>query len=254
MFQLNRKTAVVTGSGSGIGKAVALLFAKQGAAVHLVDLNEEAIRSTKEEIQKANGIAIAQACDVTSQETVKHVFEKIGQIDILVNSAGVSHVGNIENTTEADFDRLYNVNVKGVFNCLQAGVSVMKKQGSGAILNLASIANNVGLADRFAYSMSKGAVYAMTLSVARDYIQNGIRCNCISPARVHTPFVDGFLQKNYPGREAEMFEKLSKSQPIGRMAKPEEIAHLILYLCSDEASFITGCDYPIDGGIIKLNN
>ena len=102
--------------------------------------------------------------------------------------------------------------------------------------------------------MSKGAVAAMTLSVAKDYIGDGIRCNCISPARVHTPFVDGFLKKNYPGREAEMFEKLSKTQPIGRMAKPEEIAGLILYLCSEEASFITGCDYPIDGGFIKLNN
>ena len=130
----------------------------------------------------------------------------------------------------------------------------MKEQGSGVILNLASIANHVGLRDRFAYSMTKGAVYAMTLSVARDHIHEGIRCNSISPARVHTPFVDGFLTKNYPGKEKEMFEKLSQSQPIGRMAKPEEIANLVLYLCSDEASFITGCDYPIDGGFINLNN
>ena len=130
----------------------------------------------------------------------------------------------------------------------------MKQNKAGVILNLASIANNVGLPDRFAYSMTKGAVYAMTLSVARDYIHEGIRCNCISPGRVHTPFVDGFIKKNYPGKEEEMFEKLSKTQPIGRMAKPEEIASLILYLCSDEASFITGCDYPIDGGFIKLNN
>jgi NAD(P)-dependent dehydrogenase (short-subunit alcohol dehydrogenase family) len=102
--------------------------------------------------------------------------------------------------------------------------------------------------------MSKGAVLAMTLSVAKDYVKEGIRCNCISPARVHTPFVDGFLAKNYPGREQEMFEKLSATQPIGRMARPSEIADLILYLCSDEAGFITGCDYPIDGGFIKLNN
>ncbi|HEY0039551.1 MAG TPA: SDR family oxidoreductase, partial [Flavisolibacter sp.] len=200
------------------------------------------------------GRAVPQSCDVTSQQKVKEVFRSIGKIDILVNSAGVSHIGNVENTSEADFDRLYNVNVKGVYNCLQAAVAIMKQNSGGVILNLASIANNVGLADRFAYSMSKGAVYAMTLSVAKDYIKDGIRCNCISPARVHTPFVDGFLAKNYPGKEEEMFEKLSKSQPIGRMAKPEEIAHLILYLCSDEASFITGCDYPIDGGFIKLNN
>ena len=254
MFRLDEKVAVVTGSGSGIGKAVALLFARQGATVHLIDLNEEAIASTANEIKNEDGRAVPQSCDVTSQQKVKEVFRSIGKIDILVNSAGVSHIGNVENTSEADFDRLYNVNVKGVYNSLQAAVAIMKQNSGGVILNLASIANNVGLADRFAYSMSKGAVYAMTLSVAKDYIKDGIRCNCISPARVHTPFVDGFLAKNYPGKEQEMFEKLSKSQPIGRMAKPEEIAHLILYLCSDEASFITGCDYPIDGGFIKLNN
>ena len=254
MFDLNGKVAAVTGSGSGIGKAVALLFAKQGATVQLIDLNDEALNAAEDEIKKAGGNAVKQVCDVTQQQQVKDVFNSIGTIDILVNSAGVSHVGNVEATPEADFDRLYNVNVKGVYNCLQAAVSLMKKQGSGVILNLASIANNVGLADRFAYSMTKGAVYAMTLSVARDYIKEGIRCNCISPARVHTPFVDGFIKKNYPGKEEEMFQKLSASQPIGRMAKPQEIAHLILYLCSDEASFITGCDYPIDGGFIKLNN
>jgi len=254
MFQLNGKTALVTGSGSGIGKAVAILFARQGAIVHLVDLNEQAVEATSSEISASGGTAIAAPCDVTNQQQVTDIFKKTGRVDILVNSAGVSHVGSVENTTEADFDRLYNVNVKGVYNCLFAAIPLMKQQGSGVILNLASIANNVGLADRFAYSMSKGAVYGMTLSVARDYVSSGIRCNCISPARVHTPFVDGFLKKNYPGREAEMFEKLSKSQPIGRMAKPEEIASLILFLCSDEASFITGCDYPIDGGFIKLNN
>lgn len=254
MFQLNGKAAVITGSGSGIGRATALLFARQGADVHLVDLNETAITETAEEIRKADGKASVHPCDVTRQQQVKDLFRSIGRVDILVNSAGVSHIGNIEATSEADLDRLYQVNVKGVYNCLQAAISQMKQSRSGIILNLASIANNVGIPDRFAYSMTKGAVYAMTLSVARDYLHEGIRCNCISPARVHTPFVDGFIQKNYPGREEEMFERLSKSQPIGRMAKPAEIAHLILYLCSEEASFITGCDYPIDGGFINLNN
>ena len=254
MFQLNEKIAVVTGSGSGIGKAVALLFAKQGAQVHVMDLNAGACNATVTEIQQTNGKAVAHVCDVTDQQKVKEVFSKIGKVDILVNSAGISHIGNVLNTTETDLDRLYNVNVKGVYNCLQAAVSMMKKNKSGIILNLASVANNVGLQDRFAYSMSKGAVYAMTLSVARDYINDCIRCNCISPARVHTPFVDDFIKKNYPGKEDEMFEKLSKSQPIGRMARSEEIANLILFLCSNEASFITGCDYPIDGGFIKLNN
>ncbi|RYZ25797.1 MAG: SDR family oxidoreductase [Chitinophagaceae bacterium] len=254
MFQLNGKSAVVTGSGSGIGKAVALLLARQGAIVYLIDLNEESINSTLTEIAQEGGKAVVQPCDVTSQQTITDVFSRIGKVDILVNSAGVSHIGNVENTSEADFERLYAVNVKGVYNCLKAAVTIMKNNGGGVIVNLASIANHVGLSDRFAYSMTKGAVQAMTLSVAKDYIKDGIRCNSISPARVHTPFVDGFLKKNYPGKEEEMFEKLSKSQPIGRMAKPEEIAALILYLCSDEASFITGTDYPIDGGFINLNS
>jgi NAD(P)-dependent dehydrogenase (short-subunit alcohol dehydrogenase family) len=254
MFTLKQKNAVVTGAGSGIGKAVALLFAQQGATVHVFDLNEENARVTVQQITEAGGTAHAHIVDVTLQQQVVDAFNSIGTIDILVNSAGISHIGRVDNTTETDFDKIYQVNVKGVYNCLYAAVPLMKKAGGGVILNMSSIAAVVGLPDRFAYSMSKGAVYGMTLSVAKDYIQDNIRCNCISPARVHTPFVDGFLAKNYPGKEQEMFDKLSKTQPIGRMAKPEEIAGLILYLCSDEASFITGSDYPIDGGFIKLNN
>ena len=254
MFELTGKTAVVTGGGSGIGKAVSLLFAKQGAVVHIVDLNEANASETISEIENTNGKAFMRACDVTNQEEVLNVFEAIGKVHILVNSAGISHVGSLENTTETDMDRIYNVNIKGVYNCMKAVTPQMKQNKKGVILNLASIAGIVGMQDRFAYSMSKGAVYAMTLSVARDFLHDGIRCNCISPARVHTPFVDDFIKRNYPGRESEMFDKLSKSQPIGRMAKPEEIAALVLYLCSDEAAFITGCDYPIDGGFIKLNN
>jgi 2-keto-3-deoxy-L-fuconate dehydrogenase len=254
MFQLNGKVAVVTGSGSGIGRAVALAFAQQGAEVHLVDLNKESLDDAAEEISSSGGNTVTHVCDVTNQQQVKEIFDSIGGIDILVNSAGVSHIGTVETTSEEDFDRLYKVNVKGVYNCLKAAVPVMKQKTSGVILNLASIAGTIGIPDRFAYSMTKGAVLSMTLSVARDYLSAGIRCNCISPARVHTPFVDGFIKKNYAGREEEMFERLSKSQPIGRMAKPVEIANLVLYLCSDEASFITGCDYPIDGGFIRLNN
>lgn len=254
MFQLNKKIAVVTGSGSGIGKAVALLFAKQSAEVHVMDLNEEACNATVQEIKENKGKAVAHVCNVSNQKQVREVFSNIGKVDILVNSAGISHIGNVENTTEADLDRLYNVNIKGVYNCLQAAVFLMKQNKAGVILNLASVAGIIGLADRFAYSMTKAAVYSMTITVARDYIHEGIRCNCISPGRVHTPFVDGYIKKNYQGREDEMFEKLSKAQPIGRMAQPEEIAYLILYLCSDEAAFVTGCDYPIDGGALRLNN
>jgi 2-keto-3-deoxy-L-fuconate dehydrogenase len=254
MFSLKNKTAVITGAGSGIGRAVALVFAKQGAAVHLLDLNADALEIAVTEIKNAGGQAVAHQLDVVSQAAVKNVFEKTGGVDILVNCAGISNIGKADNTSEDDFDRVYNVNVKGMYNCLHEAIPYMKQNKSGVIVNMASIANHVGLEDRFAYSMSKGAVAGMTLSVARDYMNEGIRCNCVSPARVHTSFVDNFIAKTYPGKEKEMFEKLSRSQPIGRMAKPEEIAHLILYLCSDEASFITGCDYPIDGGFINLNN
>ena len=253
MFELTNKTAVITGSASGIGRAVSIVFAKQGARVHLLDMNETGLQETAAAIRESGGIAEPHIADVTNQSAIKTLFESIGRIDILVNCAGISNIGRADNTSEEDFERVFTVNVKGIYNCLHEAIPFMKKNKSGVIINLASVANNVGLVDRFAYSMSKGAVLGMTLSVAKDYIQEGIRCNCISPARVHTPFVDNFLAKTYPGKEQEMFEKLSKTQPIGRMAKPEEIAHLVLYLSSDEASFITGCDYPIDGGFIKLN-
>jgi NAD(P)-dependent dehydrogenase (short-subunit alcohol dehydrogenase family) len=257
MFNLSGKTAIVTGGGSGIGKAIARVFAKQGAEVYILDTDETGAGQTVESILAESGKAYAIRCDVTRQQEVKEIvdsiFAKHKAIHILVNNAGIAHVGNVETTTETDMDRLIAVNIKGVYNCLQAVIPYMKDKG-GVILNLASIASSVGLADRFAYSMTKGAVVGMTLSTARDYINHQVRCNCISPARVHTPFVDGFLSKNYPGKEKEMFEKLSKGQPIGRMGQPEEIAYLALYLCSNEASFITGCDYPIDGGFIKLNN
>jgi NAD(P)-dependent dehydrogenase (short-subunit alcohol dehydrogenase family) len=191
---------------------------------------------------------------VANQKEVVATFEKIGAIHILVNNAGIAHVGKVDTTSEGDFDKVVDVNVKGVYNCLFAAIPQFRKSNGGVVVNMASIAAWVGLSDRFAYSMAKGAVMAMTLSVAKDYIKENIRCNSISPARVHTPFVDGFIAKNYPGNEAEMFQKLSQSQPIGRMGKPEEIAMLALYLCSDEAGFITGTDYPIDGGFITLNS
>jgi NAD(P)-dependent dehydrogenase (short-subunit alcohol dehydrogenase family) len=254
MFSLQNKTAIITGAGSGIGKAVALLFAKQGAHVHALDINEGQAGETVREIKDQGGHASPLVADVSDQKQITTLLSGLDRLDILVNSAGISHVGTVETTTEEDFDRLYKVNVKGVYNCLRAAIPVMKKNNGGVILNMSSVAASAGLPDRFAYSMTKGAVYSMTLSLAKDYLNANIRCNCISPARVHTPFVDGFLKKNYPGKEKDMFEKLSKTQPIGRMAKPEEIAALILYLCSDEASFITGCDYPIDGGFLKLNN
>lgn len=254
MLKLKGKVAIVTGGGSGIGKSISLLFAQEGATVHLIDLNIQAAIEVVEEIDKLGGNAIAHSLNVDNQQEVISTFNKIGKVDILVNNAGIAHVGSLENCSEDDFMRVFNVNVKGAYNCLYAGVPIMKVNGGGSILNMASIAAVVGISDRFAYSMSKGAIYAMSLSVARDYMKDNIRCNSISPARVHTPFVDGFITSNYPGQEQEVFERLSKSQPIGRMAKPEEIAKLALFLCSDDAAFITGNDYPIDGGFIKLNN
>jgi 2-keto-3-deoxy-L-fuconate dehydrogenase len=253
MFSLSNKVSIITGGGSGIGKAIALLFAKQGSAVHILDVDDNAM-AVVEEIHRWGGQSFFNKCNVTQQADVRGIIETIPVIDILVNNAGIAHVGTIETTTEEDLVRLFNVNVKGMYNCMRAVIPVMKKKNAGCILNMASVAAAVGLPDRFAYSMTKGAVIGMTISVAKDYLSYNIRCNSISPARVHTPFVDGYLQKNFPGKENEMFEKLSKTQPIGRMGKPEEIANLALYLCSDEAAFITGCDYLIDGGFVKLNN
>ncbi|HZW65956.1 MAG TPA: SDR family oxidoreductase [Hanamia sp.] len=253
MFSLDNKKAIITGAGSGIGKAIAILFAEQGAEVHIIELSNESAKSSVEEIQANGGNVFSHACNVAMQQEVIKTIEAIGTHDILVNNAGIAHIGKADTTSEKDFDRIVSVNVKGVYNCLFASIPVMKENGGGVIINMASVAAWVGIPDRFAYSMAKGAVAAMTMSVAKDYIADHIRCNSISPGRVHTPFVDGFLQKNYPGNEKEMFEKLAKTQPIGRMAKPEEVAALALYLCSDEASFITGTDYPIDGGFLTLN-
>ncbi|AZA84901.1 short-chain dehydrogenase [Chryseobacterium lactis] len=254
MFSLKNKKAVITGGGSGIGKAISELFAEQGAEVHILELNEMNGAEVLSSIENQGGKAFVHASDVSDHQQVKKVFTEIGALHILVNNAGIAHVGKADTTSEEDFDKIISVNIKGVYNCLHAAIPHLKKSGNGVVLNLASIAALVGIPDRFAYSTAKGAVKAMTMSVARDYIHENIRCNSISPARVHTPFVDGFLQKNYPDNVEEMFQNLSKTQPIGRMAYPKEIAALALYLCSDEASFITGCDYPIDGGFTTLNN
>ena len=252
-FQLHEKTAIVTGGASGIGRSIAKVFAAQGAEVHILDINTEAGQEVVSEIQNDEGKAVFHYCDVADQVQVNSVFERLSKLNILVNNAGVAHIGSVETTTAEEFDQIYNLNIKSVYYCLQAGVKKMKAIGGGVILNLASTASVIGLNDRFAYSMSKGAVLTMTYSVAKDYLEENIRCNAIGPGRVHTPFVDGFIKENYPGREREMFDALSKTQPIGRMGKPEEIAYLALYLCSDEANFVTGSFYPIDGGTITLN-
>jgi len=255
-FRLDGKTAIVTGAGSGIGRAIARRFAASGAKVYVVDLRRDRAEETAKQIADSGGSdAIVAPCDVTDGDAIRREFAKIAaeqRIDILVNSAGISHIGRLESTSEEDFDRIFQVNVKGVYQCMQAVIGPMKRNGGGVILNLASIAASAGLSDRFAYSMSKGAVVAMTLSVAKDYLADKIRCNSVSPARIHTPFVDAFLKEHYAGREEEMFRKLSQSQPVGRMGSPEEVASLALFLCSDAATFLTGADIPLDGGFFNL--
>lgn len=247
------KTALVTGGASGIGQAIAVEFAGAGADVVILEMDEKRVEETASQITalgaKAPRIVVADVGDTAS---VKAALKAAGPLDILVNNAGIAHVGNVEKTLPEDLDRLYRVNVKGVYHCLHFAVPEMVKRGKGAILNLASIASKLGIQDRFAYSMTKGAVLAMTLSVARDYVDKGIRCNCICPARVHTPFVDGYLKNTYPGKEAEMFKKLSSFQPIGRMGESSEIAKLARFLCSDDSGFITGSAYDIDGGVTLL--
>jgi len=254
-FRLDGKTAIITGAASGIGRAIARTFADGGACVHILDLDRARAEEVAAEIESAGGEAKAHECDVSSGTSVRDAFGPIlnaGRVEILVNNAGIAFIGDLEKTEPADFEKISRVNVKSVFLCMQACIEHMKRAGGGAILNMASIAASAGIADRFAYSMSKGAVRAMTYSVAKDYLDDKIRCNCISPARVKTPFVEDFVQKNYPGRENQMLGALARSQPVGRMAEPQEIAALALFLCSDEASFITGVDYPIDGGFFTL--
>ena len=253
--QLAGRVALVTGGTRGIGAAISESLAAQGAALAACyGSNRERAEEFQSELARgSNNISIHRG-DVGAAEDCRRIVDEViehhGGIDILVNNAGIAHVGTIEQTSEADLDRLYQVNVKGVFLCARAAVTIMLRQGGGVILNMASIASLVGVPERFAYSMTKGAVLTMTMSIAVDYVKRNIRCNCICPARIHTPFVDQFVARHYAGREQETLQQLSAYQPIGRMGTPEEVASLALYLCSDEASFVTGQAYPIDGGVL----
>ncbi|MCM8531260.1 MAG: SDR family oxidoreductase [Lentisphaeraceae bacterium] len=255
-MRLEGKVAIVTGGGSGIGEAISLRFGAEGAKVAVLDLNEENGNKVAQKIIDAGGEAKVFTCDVSSLSEVSDTFAEVektfGPLTTLVNNAGIAHIGKVHEVNPEDMDRIYSVNIKGPYNCLNAAVKAFLVNGGGSIVNMVSVAATIGIPDRFAYSMSKGAAFSMTKSVAVDYLKENIRCNSISPARVHTPFVDGYLEKTYPGQEAEMFEKLSATQPIGRMGKPEEIGSLALFLASDESAFITGSDYLIDGGFNTL--
>lgn len=257
MPKLESRTAIITGGASGIGLAIARLFAREGAAVEILDRNVEEMDRAVAAIVADGGTATGSVCDVTDVAQVDSVISAIharqGRIHILVNNAGIAHVGNALTTTPEDFERVQRVNVFGPANCLRSTLKFMVADGAGGvILNLASCVSVMAINDRFAYATSKGAVLSMTYAVAKDFLAHNIRCNALLPGRVHTPFVDGFIAKNYPGREDEMFEKLSKAQPIGRMAQPEEMATAALFLCSDDASFITGTGLPVDGGTLTI--
>ncbi len=255
-FRLEGKRAIITGGGSGIGRAMALTFADAGATVIVFDVSAQAA-DVVTEIKRAGGQADHLTCDITDFDQVMQAVEQVnlaGGIDILINNAGIAHVGNAASTSPDEFKKVMNVNVTGMYHCIHAVIPKLQQAGGGVILNVASTVSTTAIPNRFAYTTSKGAVLAMTKSVALDYIHDNIRCVAVSPGRVHTPFVDGFIAKNYPGKEAEMFEKLSKDHPIGRMAKPQEVADLALFLCSDEASYVTGSNHQVDGGFVNLRH
>jgi len=250
MFSLNGKIALVTGAGSGIGASIAQVFAKAGAQVIVTDIKAAGAETTAAQIKADGGRAESLAVDVSDEASVQRLAEKFyalhPHLDILVNNAGIGHVGTILQTTSADLDRLHSVNVRGVFNMTKAFLPRMLERKSGNIINLASIGGVVGIRDRLAYCTTKFAVVGLTKSMALDHATDGIRVNCICPGRVETPFVSARL-KEYPDPE-KAFREMSATQALGRMAKPDEIAHAALYLATDESSFITGTAFLIDGG------
>ena len=246
MFNLSGKTALVTGAGSGIGAAIASTLAAAGARVVATDRDETTAKATADRINAGGGHAEAMTLDVTDEEACRRAAATAGRLDILVNNAGVGHVGTMSTTTGADLDRMYSVNVRGVFNVTKAVLPGMLERRSGSIVNLASVAGTVGIPDRLAYCTTKFAVVGITKAMALDHAADGIRVNCICPGRVETPFVAARLRE-YPDPE-QAYKQMSSTQALGRMGRPEEIAHAALYLASDEAAFVTGSALMIDGG------
>jgi len=249
VFALTKKTALVTGSGSGIGAAIAETYARAGARVFVTDVNEAAARATTDRILDSGGKADTLALDVRDElscaTAASAVLASAGHLDILVNNAGIGHVGTVMTTSGEDLDRLYAVNVRGMFNVTRVFLPGMLARRAGAIVNMASIGGLVGIKDRIAYCISKFAVVGFTKSMALDHAKDGIRVNCICPGRVETPFVSARLQE-YPDPE-KAYREMAATQSVGRMGRPEEIAAAALYLASDEAAFVTGSALSIDG-------
>lgn len=253
LFRLDGKVALITGAGSGIGDRIARLFARQDAAVMIGDVDERGGTRVADAIAQAGGRARYRRLDVTdaasASSAVSACVEAFGGLHVLVNNAGIGYVGDVLETDESEFDRLMSVNVKGVFLCSKAAAAHMVEHGGGAIVNIASVAGHVCVKRRFAYGASKGAVLAMTKSMAGDLVARGVRVNSISPGTVYTPFVDSYLDRFHSHNRDETLAGLHARQPVGRMGRPDEIAYMALYLASDEAAFATGADMVVDGGL-----
>jgi NAD(P)-dependent dehydrogenase (short-subunit alcohol dehydrogenase family) len=241
-FRLDGKHALVTGGASGIGEATCKELARAGAIVIVADIDLERAQA----LAKALSGARVAHVDVTRQESIEAAAAQLERLDILVNNAGIAHVGDIAHVQPQDFDRLMEVNVKSIYLVTRALLPLLLKR-RGSIVNIGSVAGLVGIKQRFAYCTTKGAVVAMTRQLAVDYPKE-LRVNCICPGTVHTPFVEGYLEKYHPGEKDKVREELNARQPQGRMGKPEEIAGMVRYICSDEAEFMTGSILTIDGG------
>lgn len=253
MFSLAGKAALVTGAGSGIGVAIAETFARAGAFVWVADLDGDAAGRTADGITESGGRAAAVTLDVRDEAACAAAAaaalagsKGTGPLDLLVNNAGVGHVGTALETTGADLDRLYAVNVRGILNLTRVVLPSMIANRRGSIVNMASVGGLVGIRDRVAYCTTKFAVVGMTKSMALDHAADGVRVNCICPGRVETPFVAARLRE-YPDPE-RAYREMASSQSVGRMGRPDEIAAAALYLASDEAVFVTGSALSIDGG------